>query len=113
MEEITGQEKEKMKRKPRILRLSTNDWLLMASPFPLLWLHVGLTVHPAVFQPWVRGQDIGALDAFQMGTLVIVFPIVYFPFVFTLSPQSKISVRAVIISTMVAYFFSCILTPLP
>ena len=101
-----------MKRKlPKLTRREL--WLLFA-PFPILWLCLGLFVHPAVFKFWVAGQTIRPLDSVLLMFMPVTFTFIYgFLILIVRAIERPINLSSVAICALIAVFIGFIFCPIP
>jgi len=103
-----------MKPGRKLRRLSTKEILLIASPFPLLWLFLGLTVHKGVFSFWVTGQQMGDLAATTLLFVPIGFAFLYLLCIYVSYTSGKpISASTVIICSLFSFALAWIFQPIP
>ncbi len=101
-----------MKRK--LPRLTPRELRLLFAPFPILWLFLGLFVHPAVFRFWVAGQTIGSVSALMLGFVPIIFTLVYgFMVLVVRAIEHPINLLSVTICALCVAFTAFALSPIP
>ncbi len=95
-------------------RITAREWLLFASPFPVLWLVLGLTVNTAVFKFWQTGQKMSSLDAVTLMFVPVGFTLLYSIIIYIRHRSGhRIDGVTVAVSAVFAYFLASIFCPIP
>lgn len=101
-----------MKRK--LPKLTRRELGLLFAPFPILGLCLGFFVNPAVFEFWVAGQNIHALDAMILGFMPITFTLIYaFLILVVRAIERPINIKFIALCSFIAAFVGFIVYPIP
>ena len=95
-------------------RLSTKELLLIALPFPILWLLLGSTVDTVVFKFWQTEQKMSSLSSVTLMCVPIGFTFLYSIIIYISYRSSrKIDWATVAMSAVFSYLLASVFCPIP